>query len=132
MANEFASRDLSACEILIMKSIWDHEDDIQLKDLMETLRTRYDKDYARTTVATFLSRLAAKGYIETYRQGRVSFTHAVKQMEEYLNIMFNEEADFWFDNNLEAMIAALCTAVHVTKADAEALKRVIDRVASES
>lgn len=46
-------KDLSACETVIMKVIWDAVDDIALQQLIVDLREQYGRDYARTTVVTF-------------------------------------------------------------------------------
>ena len=45
---------LSASEIVLMKVIWDHEADISMPELLNILKEDYGKDYARTTVVTFL------------------------------------------------------------------------------
>lgn len=107
MSKEFYSRELSACEALIMKSIWDYDGDMPLQQLLDTLKDKYQKEYARTTVVTFLSRLTAKGYVQTYRKGRTSFSHAVVDKDEYKSRMIREQSDFWFDGDDEALIAAL-------------------------
>ena len=54
---------LSACETIIMKAIWDEDGDISIQNLIEVLKTKWGKDYARTTVVTFLLKLAAKGFV---------------------------------------------------------------------
>ena len=38
--------DLSACETMIMKVIWDAKEDIALQDLIRELADRYKKNYA--------------------------------------------------------------------------------------
>lgn len=121
MAKEFYPRELSACEMLIMKVVWDYDGDIPLKDLMANLKDDYNKDYARTTVATFLTRLRNKGYIETYRKGRASFTHALKDQDEYKRKMLREELEFWFDGDIIAMISALCKSKGISE---EETKRI--------
>jgi predicted transcriptional regulator len=87
---------LSACETVIMKAIWDEEEDISIPNLIEVLRTKWGKDYARTTVTTFLTKLTAKGYVRTYRKGKLSYAHAVKSEEDYKTKLAVEHRDFWF------------------------------------
>lgn len=117
MAKEFYGRELSACETLIMKIVWDYDGDIPLKDLMASLKEDYQKDYARTTVATFLTRLHNKGFIETYRKGRASFTHPLKDQDKYKEKLLKEDLQFWFDGNMEALLAALCKAENISEED---------------
>ena len=114
MAKEFFGRELSACEMLIMKAVWSYDGDIPLKELMIQLRDVYHKDYARTTVATFLTRLHNKGYIETYRIGRASFTHPLKTLEEFREKLIREEIDFWFDGKDEDLVSAMCRTKKLT------------------
>ena len=62
--------DLSACETMIMKVIWDAKEDIALQDLIRELADRYKKNYARTTVVTFVHKIVDKGFATTYRKGK--------------------------------------------------------------
>ena len=64
MREQLLGREISGCETLIMKVVWDSEEDISTPELIDELRTRFGKDYARTTVVTFLQRLAEKGFVK--------------------------------------------------------------------
>ena len=57
------TRGLSACETLIMKVVWDAKEDIAVQELIVQLKEQYGKDYARTTVVTFLGKMADKGCV---------------------------------------------------------------------
>ena len=46
--------ELSPCEALIMKLIWEAQQDIPVQDLIDQLRDDHGKEYARTTVVTFV------------------------------------------------------------------------------
>ena len=50
-------KELSEVEILIMKSIWKLGDDITAYDIIEYLKEHYDRDYARSTVKTYVAKL---------------------------------------------------------------------------
>ena len=117
---------LSACETVIMKAIWDEEEDISLQDLIEVLKTNWGKDYARTTVVTFLLKLTAKGYVQTYRKGKNSFVHAVKSEEDYKIKLAAEERDFWFGGKVSSLISALCRERKLTKNEADEIRRILD------
>ena len=62
---------LSACEAMIMKVIWDQKGDISVPELIDLIQERYKRDYKRTTVVTFLTRLNGKGFISSHRAGRI-------------------------------------------------------------
>ena len=86
----------SKSEEIFLKILWDSPEDISMLELAEALRTLYQKDYARTTIVTFLARLAAKGFVTTYRKGRLSYVKALKSREEYLQWYFSDMLKGWF------------------------------------
>ena len=44
--------------------------DIPVQDLIDQLRDDYKKEYARTTVVTFVGKLKDKRFVDTYRKVR--------------------------------------------------------------
>ncbi len=117
---------LSACETIIMKAIWDEGEDISIQDLIEVLKTKWGKDYARTTVVTFLLKLTAKGYVQTYRKGKNSYAHAIKSEEEYKTRLVAEDRDFWFGGKLSGLMSALCRERKLTQAEADEIRQILD------
>ena len=83
--------ELSVCEAPIMKIIWESNPDISVPELVKQLNEQYGKEYARTTVVTFLTRMAGKGYITTQRRGRISYVHAIKSEQEYKQQLAQKE-----------------------------------------
>ena len=94
MAKENIKIDLTNCEKMIMKVIWDEEGDCELQHLINELRDRYGKNYARTTVGTSLKKLINEGYVSTHRVGRSSFSHAEISEADYLEYPMNKENHF--------------------------------------
>lgn len=125
---EFFEEDkgLSACETVIMKAIWDAEGDISIPNLIEVLRTKWGKDYARTTVTTFITKLMAKGYVNTYRKGKLSYAHAVRSEEEYKTKLAANERDFWFGGKITNLISALCSDKKLTQNEADEIRKILD------
>lgn len=114
--------ELSACEAPIMKLVWESDSDISVPELINQVNVQLGKEYARTTVVTFLTRLAQKGYIETKRQGRVSYVHALKSEKEYKQMLAQREIAFWFHGNLSEFIQALCASKTITKEERERVR----------
>jgi len=117
---------LSTCEVNIMRAIWKAEGDISIPDLTEVLRTEYGKDYARTTVVTFLLRLSNKRFVSTYRKGRLSYAHAEVTENEYKTKLAAREADFWFQGMLSNFVAAFCKERKLEKEDADRIREIIN------
>ena len=121
-------RNLSASETTIMKAVWDAGEDISIPDLIEVLRTDYGKDYARTTVVTFLLKLSDKGFVRTYRKGKLSYAHAMKSEAEYRTKLLNEETDYWFDGNVSNLFSALCNSRRLTKDEIGEIRSLLDDI----
>ena len=121
-------KDLSACETMIMKIIWEKGGDISLQELSELLKTRYDKAYARTTLVTFLLRMSGKGFITTYRKGRTSYITALRSENEYKQKRLKEETDFWYQGQVRNLFSALCQSVTISREDVREMRRMLDEM----
>ena len=121
-------RNLSASETTIMKAIWDTGEDISIPDLIELLRTDYGKDYARTTVVTFLLKLSDKGFVRTYRKGKLSYAHAIKSEADYRTKLLNEETDYWFEGKVSNLFSALCSSRRLTKDEIGEIRSLLDDI----
>lgn len=119
-------QDLTTCEAIIMKTVWDIGGDVLLMDLQRILKEKYGKDYSRTTVATFLLKLSNKGYVKTYKKGRNSFIRTVKSEEEYKKNLLKKQTEFWFSKSPAAMVSALCKCEKLTKSDIDEIRGVLD------
>ncbi|MCI7244278.1 MAG: BlaI/MecI/CopY family transcriptional regulator [Lachnobacterium sp.] len=119
-------KDLSACETVIMKVIWDAVDDIALQQLIVDLREQYGRDYARTTVVTFLGKMAEKGFISTYRVGKHSYVHALKDEKTYKEKLMKDETDFWFGGRPEDAMAAICNSRDISKDEIQKMRQLLD------
>lgn len=100
-------RTLSTSESVIMKAIWDNsgESDLSIPELIDILRERYDRDYARTTVVTFLLKLSDKRFVRTYRKGKLSYVHPTKSIDSYRMRLLQDTYEFWYNGNAELMDA---------------------------
>ncbi len=125
MSNNKTAKELTNCEKLIMKVVWEAKEDISTPDTIEQLKVRFGKEYARTTVVTFVQRLVEKGYVTTYRRGRVSYIRPVQSEEEYRNRMLQDTMNFWFDGDCAKMISALCSDSNLDAEEVEKIRQII-------
>ena len=126
MSNNKTAKELTNCEKLIMKVVWEAKEDISTPDTIEQLKVRFGKEYARTTVVTFVQRLVEKGYVTTYRRGRVSYIRPVQSEEEYRSRMLQDTMNFWFDGDCKKMISALCSDSNLNAEEVEKIRQIID------
>ena len=121
-------KNLSEAETFIMKTIWDlggDKGDVALGDLIETINTDHQKDYARTTIATFLLKLSSKGFVRTYRKGKLSFIRVLKGETEYRNRLMQGQKNFWFKGSMADMVTAMCESENIPADRIEKIRELL-------
>lgn len=126
MREKIVGREMSGCETLIMKIVWSAKEDISTQEIMNQLKIQYKKDYARTTVVTFVQRLVEKGFVSTYRKGRVSYVHALRSESEYQEIFIQEAESFWFNGDAEFLFSTLCKTKKLSKEERKGIQDILD------
>lgn len=118
--------ELSSCEKPIMKIVWFADGDIALQELIEQLRIQFGKDYARTTVATFLKRLSDKGFVSTYRKGVASYVHPEITLESYRDEVMRREAELWYGGRLSSAVSTILRSQKVSREEIRKMKEMLD------
>lgn len=122
-------RELTASEALIMKAIWDAGEDMAKMKLQEILKQQYGKDYAMTTISTFLMNLVNKGYIKIYRIGKQSYIHVRKSEEEFKESQILKQKKFWYSDKASDLICAVFKSTkksELTKEDTDRIRSMLD------
>ena len=119
--------ELSECELITMKCIWDAQEPITCQQIMEKLKTEYDLNYKDTTVYTFLKNLKDKGFVSSFRKG-ITFYEAIRDEQEYRDEQVNKTKDFWFNGSYSELVSALFQMKPMNQSDKEELKRMIDEL----
>ncbi len=119
--------ELSECELITMKCIWDSPEPITCQQIMEKLRTEYDLEYKDTTVYTFLKNLKDKGFVSSFRKG-VTFYEAIRDEQEYRDEQLKRTRDFWFHGSYSELVSALFQMKHMGQREKDELKRMIDEL----
>ena len=100
-------QNLTNCEELVMKTVWDAERELSLADVTRRVNETYHKEWKPQTVSTFLARLVRKGYLENHREGRGFYYQILVQQKDYLDEMAERFAEFWKQENVDVFLAAL-------------------------
>ena len=117
---------LTDCEQLVMKVVWDAEDELSLMEIMDRVNDKYNKDWKPQTVSTFLARLVRKGYLKHYRQGRVFFYQILIPLEEYKGQLTNDYVSFWNHDNADEFLCALSNERALRQDEIERIKKLIN------
>lgn len=126
MTEKSIGRQMSGCETLIMKIVWSAKEDISTQEISSRLKSQYNKDYARTTVGTFIQRLSEKGFVSTYRKGKVSYVHALKSEAEYQENFIQEAEEFWFNGDAMFLFSTLCKTKKLSKEERKGIQDILD------
>lgn len=94
---------LAECEEIIMSILWSAEEDLDLMTVRNKAEEKFGKEWKLQTVATFMTRIAKKGYISIYRIGRYSHYHPEVSMDEYRLIKLKEVNMVLFGGDIGAM-----------------------------
>ena len=121
------TNDISACERLVMKIIWDSREDLALQEVMGRVNEENGKAWKPQTVSTFLTRLVKKGFLSMYRKGRYCYYQPLVSKDEFWKATMQENARFFTKGDMGALACCLCDDVLSDK-DIEKLKKKINEL----
>lgn len=120
--------DLTPSETLIMKCIWDAEEELSLSQILEDANNKYEKDWKSQTVSTFLAKLVQKEYIRMKREGRKITYEILISEDEYKTLQADKFVAFWNKGSVGQFLTAFYREKKITKKEIEELRRVIDEL----
>lgn len=117
---------LTDCEQLVMKTVWDSEEELSLMEIMQRVNDKYHKEWKPQTVSTFLARLVRNGYLRHYRQGRVFFYQILVPLDEYKGQLTSDYVTFWNHDNADEFLCALANERPLRQDEIERIQKMID------
>lgn len=87
--------DLTNIEMLMMKCIWDSEEELSLSPLVEMVNKRYHKDWRPQTISTYLAHLVKKDYLTMRRFGKVFLYQPKVSQQDYQMSQIKAVVDYW-------------------------------------
>lgn len=115
---------ITDCEQLVMKCVWDSEEDLSMMQMVDLVQEKYGKVWKPQTISTFLARLVKKGYLEMTRHGRVFFYHQIIEHQDYVQTLSKEYVDFWFKGDASSFIDAVKKERGLTEEEVTKLKEL--------
>lgn len=120
--------DISACERMVMRVIWDSEEELDLRHVMDNVNEKFHKEWKPQTVSTFLARLVRKGFLTGRRQGRYTYYQPVVKERDFKLSTVLENISFFDKGNNAAFVCSLFDDMTFTKEDRERIKKKIDEL----
>ncbi|KIR03319.1 Transcriptional repressor, BlaI/MecI family [Lachnospiraceae bacterium TWA4] len=118
---------MTECEQIVMKSVWDAKKDVSLQEIMKILETSFGKQWKRQTISTFLLHLIEKGYVKSYRSGRIFYYVPIVKEDDYKKLKTDDFLDFWFEGSPSGLIASMCDNKKLSK---EEKQKILDLIKS--
>ena len=113
---------MSDSEKEIMKLIWDHGGAMTISELLDHIE-RTGRDWKRTTVRTFISRLIDKGMLISQKEGRGARYVARISEEEYLKTQSVQFVNQVFGGNVSTLLTSLFGQQCLESKDIEELEK---------
>lgn len=105
--SDFEIMELSGCEKMVLGCIYEYQRRNEvapdLISIVELANMKFEKDWKKQTVCTFLSRMEKKGLIVIDRRRRNSRYSPVLTREEYLKQAFAEMSKLYFNDNTKQL-----------------------------
>lgn len=121
-------KDLSASEARIMKIVWDGGGVVPMQEIIERLKNDYGKDYSRNSVTTFITRMAEKGYVDSYKKGRNAYIVALRNRDEYAYQQLCRAKDMWYAGKASNLMSALVKRDAITREEISEIRRIFDEL----
>lgn len=121
------TNDISVCERLVMKIIWDSTEDLALQEIMDGVNKENGKTWKPQTVSTFLSRLVKKNFLSMYRKGRYCYYQPLVSKDAFWRATMSENARFFTKSDMGELACYLCDTV-LEKKDIEKLKKKLEEL----
>ena len=121
-------KNLTEQELEIMKVVWERKA-ATVREVYEALRER--RTVAYTTVMTMMNILETKGHLVKRPEGRAYVYEPSQERSEVVGGMLQDFVDRVFDGAARPLVLSLIRERKLSKADLEAVSRMIDEAQEE-
>lgn len=126
MEQDKIQEELTDCEVLVMKVIWESDEIMSIQEITTKINQRYKKDWKVQTVSTFLSRAVKKGYLNMKRSGRTFYYYPMVTQEEYGTREIVKCVETWGGGKLGKLMASFTEVKSLTEKEKEEIRRLLD------
>ena len=111
-------------ELEIMMILWEAGGPVTSAEVADQLKSR--KNWKITSVLTFLSRLAEKGFVSVKREGRMNLYTAIVREQDYLQQESRSILAKLYGNSLTAFVSSLYDSRAIGEKDLDDLRKFLD------
>lgn len=114
---------LPETELEIMVIVWAADKALNCDSIMEQLDN--GKNWSKTTVLTFLSRLVKRGFLSVSKEGKVNYYTSLVKENDYLEMEGKSLIGKMCHNSVTDFVAALYQSNSISSEDIKSLKELI-------
>ncbi len=115
---------IGEAELEAMKVIWKAKNPISTADIGKALESH---GWKRTTISTFLARLADKGAISAQKQGKTVYYTPIMTAKEYKKTQVKNLLKNVFDGSAQDLVVSLFEQKALSDNDIAELKAIFDK-----
>ena len=116
---------LPDCELQIMKIIWENAPRVSQTEIRKQMQERNGREYGRTTISTWLSRMKKKNFVSSVLERGISYYSPVVEEVDYRRAEMKHFMNFWFDNSPAKFLKAFEEYDKISEADIEEIKKML-------
>ena len=123
--------DLSAAELEVLRVLWDVGRPSTVREVLDALKSR-GRDWAYTTVLTFLTRMEQKGVVSSDKSGLAYVYKAALTRNRVRRERLRTLVDELYDGAAGPLVLQLLKSQRLNRDDIEALQKLIDELDDKS
>ena len=116
---------LSEAQTEIMNVVWEHGDEVTLTQVHTILAAQ--RDLARNTVQTQMTRLVEKGWLLHRAVGKAFYYRATVAREDARSRVLNRLLTAVFEGSTEGLVMTLLDGRKLSKAEADRIRALIEQ-----
>lgn len=117
---------LSPAELEIMEFLWERNEGMLSKDILEGINAIYGKDWKKQTLNTFLSSLFQKGLINRISVERKYYYEPKITKEEYEKRMLKDFICSIYGGSLPKLISSCVGISAISDEEVEEIKKILE------
>ncbi|MEG2406138.1 MAG: BlaI/MecI/CopY family transcriptional regulator [Clostridiales bacterium] len=117
---------LPESELEIMSIIWKNPKNVICDHVIADLNN--DKNWSKTTVLSFLSRLVDRGFLAVTKKGRINHYSPIIKEEDYLEKEGKSFINKMYHDSVTDFVATLYNSNNISQDDLHNLKKLIKKM----
>ncbi len=113
--------DITKFELLLMSVLWEKQEEMAVREILEEVEKRKHAKYVRTTISTYMGYLVKKGFVTSRKQGVLYYYKPTVEKETFLKYLNNKFINFWFGGNVYEALKFMVEENLIKKEDLEAI-----------